>query len=93
MSGGRRRVCAVLVGGFLACFALGDCNISARQPSVTLPSTPLTFGFFTARFDTNGTFTLEGEGWPPFKGTWTLDSAVIVLSTPGVRDCEAPGRY
>lgn len=60
---------------------------------MTLPSTPLTFGFFTARFDTNGTFTLEGEGWPPFKGTWTLDSAVIVLSTPGVRDCEAPGRY
>jgi outer membrane protein assembly factor BamB len=93
MSRGRRRVCAVLVGGFLACFALGDCAISARQPSVTLPSTPLTFGFFTARFDTNGTFTLEGEGWPPFKGTWTLDSAVIVLSTPGVRDCEAPGRY
>jgi hypothetical protein len=32
---------------------------------VTLASTPLTFGFFTARFDTNGTFTLEGEGWPP----------------------------
>ena len=64
----------------------------ARQ-SVTLPSTPLTFGFFTARFDPAGTFTLEGEGWPPFKGTWTLDGSAVVLSTPGVRQCEGPGRY
>ena len=72
---------------------MGNRAASVGQSSVTLPSTPLTFGVFTARFDTNGTFTLEGEGWPPFKGTWTLDSTIIVLSTPGVRGCEAPGRY
>ena len=92
MSGGRRRVLrAVLVGGFLACFALGDCAISARQPAVTLPSTPLKFGFFTARFGPARMFTLEGEGWPPFKGTWKFDSAAIVLSTPACAAATRPG--
>jgi outer membrane protein assembly factor BamB len=66
---------------------------SARQNTPNLPSTPLTFGFFTARFSADGTFTLEGEGWPAFIGTWTRDGAEIQLSTPGVRDCGGPGRY
>ena len=73
----------------------GRCPIgsaSARQGTVALPSTPLTFGFFTARFDPSGTFTLEGEGWPPFKGTWKVEAA-FVLSTPDVRNCAGEGRY
>jgi outer membrane protein assembly factor BamB len=68
-------------------------SASARQATVALPSTPLTFGFFTARFDPSGTFTLEGEGWPPFKGTWRVEAASIVLSTPDVRNCAGEGRY
>jgi outer membrane protein assembly factor BamB len=68
-------------------------NLAARQSSAALPSTPLTFGFFTARFDPSGTFTLEGEGWPPLKGTWTTESTAIVLSTPELRGCGGPGRY
>ena len=73
--------------------ALVNAGILARQSMPTLPSTPITFGFFTARFDPAGTFTLEGEGWPPFKGTWTMEAAAVVLSTPGVRNCEGQGRY
>src|SRR5688500_18333744 len=65
---------------------------SARQ-TPSLPATPLTFGFFTARFAPDGNFTLEGQGWPAFKGTWTQDAAEIQLATSGVRDCDGPGRY
>ena len=63
----------IVLGSVAATVALGSAA-GARQAEV-LPSTPITFGFFTARFDPAGTFTLEGEGWPPFKGTWTMDSA------------------
>ncbi len=66
---------------------------SARQQAPPIPSTPLTFGFFTARFAADGSFTLAGDGWPSFKGTWRADAAEIQLATPGVRDCERPGRY
>jgi hypothetical protein len=79
------------------CLVLGAfvflTTAGARQNAPDLPSTPLTFGFFTARFSTDGTFALEGEGWPAFRGTWTRDGAEIQLSTPGVRDCGGPGRY
>ena len=63
-------VCLVVEGGLWA------SATSARQ-SAALPSTPLTFGFFTARFDPAGMFTLEGEGWPPFKGTWSVEASTI----------------
>jgi outer membrane protein assembly factor BamB len=62
----------------------------ARQ---SLPSTPLTYGFFTARFAPDGGFTLEGDGWPTFTGTWKADEGVLDISTPGVAKCETPGRY
>jgi outer membrane protein assembly factor BamB len=88
----RTLLAGISVGMCLANFAMYERAIGA-QSSEILPSTPLTFGFFTVRFDANGTFTLKGEGWPTFEGTWTLDSAEIVLSTPGVPKCEAPGRY
>jgi outer membrane protein assembly factor BamB len=64
--------------------------VSARQ---TLPSTPITYGFFTAQFAADGGFTLAGDGWPSFKGTWTADAGVVEISTPGVAKCETPGRY
>ena len=65
--------------------------LGAQGP--TLPSTPITFGFFTARFASDGAFTLEGDGWPTFTGTWTVDAGELRLATPGVRNCEGPGRY
>src|SRR5262245_32795444 len=72
---------------------LAGAGMPVAQQAVSVPSTPMTFGFFNARFDPAGTFTLEGEGWPPFKGTWTLDAEAIVIATPGVRGCETQGRY
>ncbi|MDQ3441441.1 MAG: PQQ-binding-like beta-propeller repeat protein, partial [Planctomycetota bacterium] len=64
---------------------------AARQP--VLPSTPLVYGFFTAQFAADGTFTLKGEGWPTFSGAWKADGPQMTLMTPGVRDCDAPGHY
>jgi outer membrane protein assembly factor BamB len=59
-----------------------------------LPSTPIRYGAFTARFAADGVFTLEGQGWPTFTGTWTREGAEIVLSTKGGPPvCASPGRY
>ena len=65
--------------------------LGAQGP--TLPTTPMTFGFFTARFAPDGSFRLEGDGWPTFTGTWALEGGDVQLATPGVRNCEGPGRY
>ena len=64
------------------------------QQAGPLPSTPIRYGTFTARFAADGVFTLEGQGWPTFTGTWTREGAEIVLSTKGGPPvCASPGRY
>jgi outer membrane protein assembly factor BamB len=63
------------------------------QPALQVPSGPLAFGMFIARFGADGTFTLAGRGWPPFKGSWTAEASEIELRTPGEQDCDGPGRY
>ena len=61
---------------------------------VTLPSEPLRFGAFSARFDPAGTFTLEGDRWPSFGGTWTLQGSEIeVTSAAPPPKCAPSGRY
>src|SRR5690349_21638500 len=35
-----------------------------RKAAAALPSNPVSFGVFTARFDPAGTFAVEGGGWP-----------------------------
>ncbi len=66
----------------------------APAPSVTLPTQPLRFGAFTARFDHAGTFSLEGQGWPNLGGTWRAVGAEIELtSAAGPPACATPGRY
>lgn len=69
--------------------------VSGGQPAASpLPSAPLSFGAFTARFVPDGTFSLEGQGWPPFKGSWKADGGQIELLTPkGGEGCDGPGRY
>ena len=70
----------------------------AAQPAPSLPSSPMAFGAFTATFDGNGTFTLQGQGWPAFKGTWkdTKDPTerIVELVTPeAAGGCDKPARY
>jgi len=63
-------------------------------PTVILPSQPLRFGAFTARFDPSGTFNVDGQGWPKLEGTWTIQGAEIELRTPSApKECAEPARY
>jgi outer membrane protein assembly factor BamB len=71
----------------------GAAVLHAGPQPVSLPSSPLEFGFFKARFAAGGAFTLEGQGWPAFRGTWKLDGTDLTLLTPGVSGCDAPGSY
>jgi outer membrane protein assembly factor BamB len=66
----------------------------AQQPAPSLPSYPLQFANFAARFAADGAFTLEGLGWPTFKGTWKAVGAEIEVLTPAAAArCDQPGRY
>jgi outer membrane protein assembly factor BamB len=64
------------------------------QQASPLPNTPVRYGAFTLRFAPDGAFTLQGQGWPPFKGTWKADGIeVTILTTGGPPQCAGPGRY
>jgi len=68
---------------------------AAWQQSASLPSGPLAFGAFTGEFRPDGTFSVNGQGWPAFNGTWKAEGNQVELLTPKVqsRDCGGPGRY
>src|SRR5689334_6550622 len=58
--------------------------IDAHRSKATLPSQPLKFGIFVAQFDPAGTFTLEGDRWGKFSGSWkNLDANQIELAETG----------
>ena len=65
-----------------------------QQVSPAIPSAPLAFGAFTAQFGGDGSFLLEGQGWPSFTGTWKIDGAQVEIVTPGAAGgCDAAARY
>ncbi len=67
---------------------------SIQQRAVSLPSHPLKFGAFVARFDPGGTLTLQGQGWPSLNGNWKLTGSEIeMLMSGGPGGCDGPGRY
>ncbi len=67
---------------------------SSPQTTPQLPSYPLKFGAFVARFDPGGTFTLQGQGWPSLSGNWKREgSAIEFLMSGGPGGCDGPGRY
>jgi outer membrane protein assembly factor BamB len=69
-------------------------TVAGQQAIVQVPSHPLKFGVFVARFDSGGTFTLEGDRWPTLSGNWKLSGAEIELSTSGgPGGCDGAGRY
>lgn len=66
----------------------------AQQPGPTLPGSNLQYGAFFVRFAPDGVFTLQGQGWPSFSGTWKSErDELTVLTTGGPPACSAPGRY
>jgi outer membrane protein assembly factor BamB len=81
--------------------AIGIVAIGASRPAganqqtdVQVPSHRLTFGIFVARFDSGGTFKLEGDRWPTLAGNWKSKGDEIELSTSGgPKGCNGPGRY
>ena len=59
-----------------------------------LPSDPMKFGAFTARFDSDGTFTMSGQGWPKFDGNWKKTGEEMELTSSGApKGCELAGKY
>lgn len=90
-----RRLALVLLlaAGMLAASASKSIVVS-QQTEAQIPSTPLKFGVFTARFDSGGTFKLEGDRWPTFTGNWKMKGDEIEISTSGSpKDCDGTGRY
>jgi outer membrane protein assembly factor BamB len=76
------------------CAAVLACPVIAVTAQQALPSTPLRYGSFTITFATDGALTLEGEGWPAFKGTWKADKdEVTLITTGGPAGCTAAARY
>lgn len=70
------------------------CTVTAQQSSLVLPSDPLKFGVFVARFDPGGTFTLQGDRWPALNGNWKSNGTEIELTmSAGPGGCGGPGRY
>ena len=63
------------------------------QPALLPPSTPLHYGAFTVRFAPGGTFSLEGQGWPTFGGTWKATKDELAIANPAAPDCAGLGRY
>ena len=76
----------------LASALLGISLIAQRAP---FPSTPLRYAAFIIRFAPDGTFSLSGQGWPTFGGTWNAERGELTLATTGgpPEQCAAPGRY
>ena len=65
-----------------------------RQQGLLLPSYPVKFGVFTARFDPAGTFTLEGDRWPKLNGAWkSQGNEVEFVMSGGPGGCDGPGKY
>jgi outer membrane protein assembly factor BamB len=64
------------------------------QQATPIPSGPLKFAAFSARFGADGSFAIEGPGWPAFKGTWKRAGGEVELLTPGAAGgCDATARY
>lgn len=83
-----------IAAAILAATMYWTLSARAQQPAPSPPPYPLQFAGFAARFGADGAFTLEGPGWPTFKGTWKADGAEIEVLTPDAAGgCDKPGRY
>src|SRR4030088_2467504 len=72
-----RTACGVVLVSSALAFISSRTVSGGQQTTSPIPSGQLTFGAFTARFVPDGTFTLEGQGWPAFNGSWKTDGGQI----------------
>lgn len=83
----------VLMAAFAAAVVAASANVR-QQTDTMLPTTPLKFGAFAAQFNANGSFTLNGTGWPAMGGTWKQTGDEIEIVTANApKSCEGAGRY
>ncbi len=84
-----------LILSIVVCAAAGSTAFQTQaQQASTLPFDPMKFGVFVVKFDPSGTFTIRGQGWPPFSGLWKISGEEIELSrTESAGGCDAAGRY
>src|SRR6476659_3529703 len=76
----------------IVAFVCTTLVVQTQEPSA-LPLTQLHYGFFTLKFSADGSFTLQGQGWPTFDGSWTANKDELTVVTPTVQDCGGRGRY
>jgi outer membrane protein assembly factor BamB len=91
-----RSCCKHIFASALLAAALGAATgaDTPRQQAADVPDVPLTFGAFIAHFDPNGTFSIEGQGWPPLRGSWEAVGTTLVLTlSDAPNGCGDPGRY
>jgi hypothetical protein len=88
----------VVASSFVITRVTDLATAQSAQPTQTattaLPSYPLKFGAFEARFDPGGTYTLQGQGWPALNGAWKSNGNEIALTmSGGPGGCDGTGRY
>ena len=100
MSPSRCRL-VVAMGAVVAMVAItiGVAHAVAFQ-APAIPSTPMTFGVFTATFGANGTFSVKGDGWPALDGTFKTGKfedgktdTIELLTQDAAGGCDKPARY
>jgi outer membrane protein assembly factor BamB/protein tyrosine phosphatase (PTP) superfamily phosphohydrolase (DUF442 family) len=65
-----------------------------KKAAADVPSEPMKFGAFTVRFESDGTLSLEGAGWPKLTGTWKKTGDEMEVATKGgPNGCDRAGKY
>lgn len=76
------------------CLVFFAITAFGQQSASTIPSQPLAFGVFTARFNPDSTFKIEGDRWPAISGTWKIvDGQIELLESDTPQSCKPTGRY
>jgi outer membrane protein assembly factor BamB len=59
-----------------------------------IPRGPLAFGGFSGEFSSDGSYRVEGEGWEPLLGSFTVSGAELRLAPSAAStECPGPARY
>lgn len=77
---------------FFVATLLGTSVVAAQQ-APALPSTPLSYGFISATFAADGTFTMGGPGWGNLAGTWKAAGGEAEFVGAAPPACAQPGKY